>query len=80
MGKRSRVELAEEYRRRYLHEVLDQVNLGDIVESLPEDATSVLLCVERDARACHRSLIAARLQAKYGVPTVNLAPGSRHQR
>ena len=80
VGKRSRVDLAEAYRRRYLHEVLDQVNLGDIVESLPEDATSVLLCVERDARACHRSLIVARLQAQYGVPTVNLAPGSRHQR
>ena len=80
VGKRSRVELADEYRRRYLHEVLDQVDLGAILGSLPEDATSALLCVERDARACHRSLIAARLQAKYAVPTVNLAPGSRHQR
>ena len=77
VGKRSRVELAEAYRRRYLHEVLDQVNLGAILESLPDDATSALLCVERDARACHRSLIAARLQAQYRVPTINLVPGSR---
>ena len=77
VGKRSRVELAEEYRRRYLHEVLDQVDLGAIFESLPDDATSALLCVERDARACHRSLIAARLQARYRVPTINLVPGSR---
>jgi len=77
VGKRSRVELAEEYRRRYLEEVLDRVDLGAILESLPDDATSALLCVERDARACHRSLIAARLQAQYGVPTVNLVPGSR---
>ena len=75
VGKRSRVELAEEYRRRYLHEVLDQVDLGAILGSLPEDATSALLCVERDARACHRSLIAARLQDQYGVPTINLVPG-----
>src|SRR5438132_10504200 len=75
VGKRSRVELADEYRRRYLHEVLDQVDLGAILGSLPEDATSALLCVERDARACHRSLIAARLQAQYGVAVVNLVPG-----
>src|SRR5256885_1970282 len=76
VGKRSRVELADEYRRRYLHEVLDRVDLEAILESLPEDATSALLCVERDAHACHRSLIAARLQAQYRVPTINLVPGS----
>jgi uncharacterized protein (DUF488 family) len=72
VGKRSRVELADVYRRRYLHEVLDQVDLRAFLESLPDDATSALLCVERDARACHRSLIAARLQAQYGVVIVNL--------
>jgi uncharacterized protein (DUF488 family) len=72
VGKRSRVELAEAYRRRYLHEVLDKVDLGAFLESLPDEATSALLCVERDARACHRSLIAARLQAQYGVPVLNL--------
>jgi uncharacterized protein (DUF488 family) len=72
VGKRLRVELAEAYRRRYLHDVLDQVDLGAFLESLPDDATSVLLCVERDARACHRSLIAARLGAQYGVAVVNL--------
>jgi uncharacterized protein (DUF488 family) len=62
----------EEYRRRYLHEVLDQVDLRAFLESLPDEATSALLCVERDARACHRSLIAGRLQAEYGVAVVNL--------
>ena len=79
VGKRSRVELAEEYRRRYLHEVLDQVDLGAFLESLPQEATSALLCVERDARACHRSLVAARLHAQYGVPVLNLVPGLRLQ-
>jgi len=72
VGKRSRVELAEEYRRRYLHEVLDQVDLRAFLESLPDNATSALLCVERDPRACHRSLIAARLQAQAGVAVLNL--------
>lgn len=72
VGKRSRVELAEEYRRGYLREVLDQVDLGAVLESLPDEATSALLCVEHDARACHRSLIAARLQAQHGVPVLDL--------
>jgi len=72
VGKRSRLELSEKYRRRYLTEVVDHVDLGGVLESLPDDATSALLCVERDAPACHRSLIAARLQADFGVPVVNL--------
>jgi uncharacterized protein (DUF488 family) len=72
VGKRSRVELAEAYRRRYLREVLDQVDLGAMLESLPDDAVSALLCVERDARACHRSLISSRLHAQFGVPVLNL--------
>jgi uncharacterized protein (DUF488 family) len=72
VGKRSRIELAEEYRRRYLHEVLDRVGLGVVLASLPDEATTALLCVERDARACHRSLIAARLHDQCGVPVVDL--------
>ncbi len=35
VGKRSRVELAPEYRERYTHEILDQVDLEPIVDSLP---------------------------------------------
>ena len=80
VGKRSRVELAEAYKRRYLHEVLDRVDLRAIVESLPDEATSILLCVERDARACHRSLIAARLHEQYNVPILTLDPASHRRR
>jgi uncharacterized protein (DUF488 family) len=72
VGKRSRVELSEAYRRRYLREVLDRVDLGKVLESLPDGATSALLCVERDPLACHRWLIANRLHAQFGVPVVNL--------
>jgi uncharacterized protein (DUF488 family) len=72
VGKRSRVELSEGYKRRYLSEILDHVELGAVLESLPDDAVSALLCVERDARACHRSLIAARLHAQFGVPVIDL--------
>ena len=72
VGKRSRVVLAETYRRRYLREILDHVDLGAFLESLPDGAVSALLCVERDAAACHRSLIAARLHERFGVPVVDL--------
>jgi uncharacterized protein (DUF488 family) len=72
VGKRSRIALSDEYRRRYTAEVLDRVDLGRVLESLPDESTAALLCVERDAPACHRSLIAARMHAEYGVPILNL--------
>ena len=72
VGKRSRVELAPEYRRRYLSEILDRVDLGELVAELPEEGVGALFCVERDAEACHRSLIAERVAAEYGVPVIHL--------
>jgi uncharacterized protein (DUF488 family) len=74
VGKRSRTELAAEYRERYLHEILDSVDLEPLVTSLPGDAATALLCVERDPEACHRSLIAERLEAEHGVRVRHLKP------
>jgi uncharacterized protein (DUF488 family) len=74
VGKRSRVQLAPEYRERYTHEILDRVDLAPIVESLPGDAPTALLCVERDPEACHRSVIAERMAAEHGVSVRHLTP------
>lgn len=74
VGKRSRSELAPEYRERYLREILGQVELAPIVEELPADAASVLFCVERDPEACHRSLIAERLAGEFGLRVLHLRP------
>jgi uncharacterized protein (DUF488 family) len=74
VGKRSRVELAPEYRERYVKEILDTVDLEALVAELPTDAASALLCVERDPEACHRSLIAERLAAEHGVSVIDLRP------
>ena len=74
VGKRSRAELAPEYRERYLREILGQVDFSPLVEEMPPDAASALLCVERDPEACHRSLIAERLEAEYGASVVHLRP------
>lgn len=74
VGKRSRVELAPEYVRRYTAEILDAVDLDEFVAELPADAPTALMCVERDPEACHRSLIAARLVREYGAEVTDLRP------
>jgi uncharacterized protein (DUF488 family) len=74
VGKRNRVELAPEYARRYTAEILDRVDLGALAASLPGDTVSALMCVERDAAACHRSLIAERLVAEHGASVSHLRP------
>jgi uncharacterized protein (DUF488 family) len=74
VGKRSRLELAPEYRDRYLREILDRVDLGELVKDLPPEGLAALLCVERDPEACHRSLIAERLTAESGSSIVHLRP------
>jgi uncharacterized protein (DUF488 family) len=74
VGKRSRGELAPEYARRYVAEILDHVDLGAFVAGLPSDGVSALFCVERDPEACHRSLVAGRLAAGHGVAVSHLRP------
>lgn len=74
VGKRSRAELAPEYRERYLREILGQVDLAPIVAGLPTEAASALICVELDPEACHRSLIAERLAVEFGVSVLHLRP------
>jgi uncharacterized protein (DUF488 family) len=74
VGKRSRRQLASEYRERYLREILDAVDLTAMVAELPADEATALLCVERDPEACHRSLIAERLEAEHGVAIHHLRP------
>ena len=74
VGKRSREQLAPEYRERYTREILDRADLDAVVAELPEAGAGALLCVERDPEACHRSLIADRLAAEYHVPVTHLRP------
>jgi uncharacterized protein (DUF488 family) len=75
VGERSRTELAPEYRERYLAEILDRADLGAFAAELPTDHAAALMCVERDPEACHRSLVAERLAAAYGVEVIHLRPG-----
>jgi uncharacterized protein (DUF488 family) len=74
IGRRSRRVLAPEYTRRYTSEILDHADLTPIVSALPSNGTAVLFCVERDAEACHRSLISQRLAGQHGVAIDHLGP------
>jgi uncharacterized protein (DUF488 family) len=74
VGKRSRAELAPEYRERYITEILDKADLAAVVSSLPDTGAGALFCVERDPEACHRSLVAARIASEYGIPMTHLRP------
>ncbi|HXV52946.1 MAG TPA: DUF488 domain-containing protein [Solirubrobacterales bacterium] len=74
VGKRNRAELAPEYARRYLTEILDRVDLGGFATGLGEGNATALMCVERDPPACHRSLIAGRLAAEHGARIEHLLP------
>ena len=74
VGKRSRSELAPDYVERYTREVLDDADLDPIVAALPADGAAVLLCVERDPEACHRSLVAERLRREHGLAVTHLRP------
>jgi uncharacterized protein (DUF488 family) len=72
-GKRSRAELAPDYVQRYTEEVLERVDVDPIVRFVGNNRAA-LLCVERDPEACHRSLIAARLEREFGASVTHLKP------
>ena len=74
VGKRNRRVLADDYVRRYTAEVLNRVALEPLASALPGSAPTALMCVERDPGACHRSLIARRLDEQFGVTVEHLRP------
>lgn len=73
VGKRNRTALAPVYVELYTTEVLDQVDLDPIVSWIGQKQAA-LMCVEREAEACHRSLIAARLHDELGFEVEHLSP------
>jgi len=74
VGKRSRSELAPDYRRRYTEEILDEADLEAVSVSIERSGPAALLCVERDPEACHRSLVAERLRERHGLAVEHLVP------
>lgn len=66
--KRARTELGDEFKRRYVQEVLNPFDSEAFARSFdPATKRIVLFCVEGSPAACHRSLAAARLQQNWNV-------------
>lgn len=75
IAKRRRAELSESFVHGYGEEVMRAFDSRRFIEQLGPDARVVaLFCVERAAAACHRSLLAARLQRDLGWEVVHLTP------
>ena len=53
------------------HEPAAQTELAD-AEAIARARPAALLCLEADARVCHRSLIAARLKQRAGFEVIDL--------
>jgi uncharacterized protein (DUF488 family) len=72
-GKRGRTELAESFVRAYLDEVLADFDSQAFLEKLgPEARVACLFCVEAAPEACHRSLLAERLEHDLGIKVEHL--------
>jgi uncharacterized protein (DUF488 family) len=73
VGKRSREELGDEFKRRYANEILGALNSESLRQKLGSEAKSVaFFCVEAAPGACHRSLVAERLKRDWNVPVEHL--------
>jgi uncharacterized protein (DUF488 family) len=76
MAKRKRTSLGEVFIAGYKHECLEKFNSTAFVEGLGNEAKVVaLFCVEREPAACHRLLLAQRLEQDLGVQVAHVIPG-----
>ena len=75
--KRQRAVLGESFVAGYRAEYLRLFDSRQFVGQLDADANTVaLFCVEREPAACHRSLVAERLQQDLGGQVIHLLPPS----
>lgn len=74
-GKRDRSQLSDEFIQAYCQECLCNFDPQDLLDDLPADAKVVaLFCVEKEPAACHRSLLAQKLQEALGSKIEHLIP------
>lgn len=73
-GKRDRSVLSPEFAEAYRDACLADFDAAAFVEQFGEAKRVVLFCVEREAAACHRSLLAERLQRDLSISVVHLVP------
>jgi uncharacterized protein (DUF488 family) len=65
-----RTELPDDYVKRYRKLVLDRFDFAGLAKELKGYKAPVLLCVEGEPNACHRSLVAEALAPELGLKRV----------
>ena len=71
-AKRQRAQLDPHFVAAYESEILAGLDAAEFLAALAPSRVTALFCVERDPIACHRSLLAARLQEDAGVEVEHL--------
>jgi hypothetical protein len=75
VAKRKRTTLGQAFINAYQEEVLADFEPQSLLDDLETDAQVVaLFCVEREPDACHRSLVAAKLQQELGMEVEDILP------
>lgn len=75
VAKRQRGRLAADFAAAYQVEILANFDSQAWLAALPAEASVLaLLCVEREPAACHRSLVAERLQQELGLEVEHITP------
>lgn len=75
IARRKRETLHPDFISAFQQKVLADFDPQSLLDELPEDARVIaLLCVEKHPAACHRSLVADKLQAELGVAVEHIVP------
>lgn len=73
VARRKRARLGEAFQEAYKQDILKNLDAEDVLRQMGEGAERIaLLCVEREPEACHRSLLAAWLRERLGVPVEHI--------
>lgn len=72
--KKQRKVLGEVFKNEYLNNILTPFDIENLVKELIESGAQniALFCVEENASACHRSLVAEKLSKYLNSPIINL--------
>lgn len=75
VAKRSRTELGPAFRDRYVQECIRGLDASGLLnQTLGGAQRPVFFCVEREPKACHRSLLTDELARQTGLPVEHIVP------
>lgn len=75
IARRRRTDLDDDFRKEFDREVLDNFDSAQFVADLgPDTHVVALMCVERVPEACHRGMLAERLERDLNVKVTHLTP------